>query len=130
LTTRITLLVAASMVFWLLVALAARIVFGSTTTAVYCGTALVLCLVPAIGTLALAWRARERSPEQVLLAVLGGTGVRMFFVLLAGLALFYGVPYFQEQAGFWYWVLIAYLFTLVVEVSLLLAGRPRTGAQG
>jgi len=55
--------------------------------------------------------------------VLGGTGVRVFGVLLAGFALFQGVPYFRQYPGFWTWLLVSYLFTLALEMALLLVGR-------
>jgi hypothetical protein len=58
---------------------------------------------------------------------LGGTGVRMFFVLAGALLLYFLVPYFQNQKTFWMWVLISYLFTLALEMTLILS--PAQGAR-
>jgi hypothetical protein len=84
-----------------------------------------LCLVPSL--LALAWASWSvgQTPEQQLLATLGGTGVRMFIVLAVGLVLTSTVPYFAErQQGFWISVLVFYLLYLALEVAILLIGRP------
>jgi hypothetical protein len=123
-TRRLLLLFAASAAFWLLVALPARHLGGGDAAAVYSGTALLLCLVPAAMTLLWAGWALKKSPEQQLALVLGGTGMRMFVVLGAGWALFALVPYYHEHNGFWAWLLVCYLFTLALEMALLLAGRP------
>src|SRR5262249_26061920 len=90
----------------------------------------LVCLVPALLTLGWVTWAARRSPEQQLLGVLGGTGVRLFFVAGAGLALYNLVDYFRESPGFLTWVLVWYLFTLALEVGVLLLGlapnqRPR-----
>jgi hypothetical protein len=66
--------------------------------------------------------------------VLGGTGLRLFFVLGAGLVLTGAVPYFQLQS-FWVWVLVFYLFTLALEMllairSLTLLERRRAADTG
>src|SRR5262249_60056255 len=110
-----------SVLFWCLAAVPARHWLGDSA-AVFSGIALLLCLVPTGVTLLWAGWSLRRSPEHQLLMVLGGTGVRMFFVLAAGLVLYFQVPYFQAQS-FWIWVLVAYLFTLALEVSLVLSGR-------
>ncbi len=107
---------------WVVLAIPARRLWGDTA-AVYGAVALLLCLVPTCLTLWWAARARNGSPEQQMLAVLGGAGVRMFLVLAGALALVQFVPYFQEQAGFLVWLLIFYLFTLGLEVALLLADQ-------
>jgi len=56
--------------------------------------------------------------------VLGGTGVRMFFVLLAGWMLYQYVPYYQQQSSFLIWLGVGYLFVLALDMTLLLASRP------
>jgi hypothetical protein len=103
----------------------------------YSATAAGLCLVPSLVTLVWALWGPGRSAEQRRLVVLGGTGIRMFFVLGVGLVLTGSVPYFQQRA-FWLWVLAFYLFTLALEMVLVVRtlsppGRrqPRgTGEQG
>jgi hypothetical protein len=90
-------------------------------------TALLLCLVPAALTMLWATWGRTQSPEQRVVAVLGGTGVRMFVVLGVCLLLTSFVPYYQH-ASFWIWVLLFYLFTLALEVVLLVRGRPAASA--
>lgn len=90
---------------------------------VYSAVAVLLCLIPT--TLTLLWSAWafRQTPDLQLVSVLGGTGVRMFFVLAAGLALWAWVPYFGDNS-FWTWVMVFYLFTLGLEVALLAAAQP------
>jgi hypothetical protein len=58
--------------------------------------------------------------------VMGGTGVRMFFVLGFGLLLAYNVRVFLEHPKtFWFWVLIFYLVTLTLEVTIIVAGQQK-----
>lgn len=94
---------------------------------VFSGVAALLCLLPAAGTLAWAAWGQGRSPEHQLYAALGGSGIRMFFVLGAGMLLT-NLTYFQ-QPGFWMWVLAFYLFTLLLEVLLVLRGQPAPAAK-
>jgi hypothetical protein len=58
--------------------------------------------------------------------VLGGTGVRLFFVAFGAFALVRLVPYFgeNETPGFWAYLAIFYVFTLALETILTVAGRP------
>jgi hypothetical protein len=87
--------------------------------------ALGLCVVPMAATLLwIGYAHRGQKADQQLVAVLGGTGVRMFVVLGAGLVLTYGVPLFmQHQMTFWLWVLVAYLVTLTMEIAVLVRCR-------
>jgi len=118
------LLFAGCAAFWLLTALPARMLGGGDTAVVYAGTAMLLCFVPAALTLAWATWGLTQDSQQQLLVVVGGGGVRMFFVLLMGLLLVLSVPYFQEHpASFLLWLAVAYLFTLALEMALLLVGR-------
>jgi hypothetical protein len=64
----------------------------------------------------------SRSADQQLLLVLGGTGVRLLFVLGFGLGIYGTIPYFQ-QPSFWIWLLVFYLFTLALETVLLRGGQ-------
>ena len=124
---RIVYLVGGSITLWVLLAVPARRFWGDDT-AIHGAAALLLCLVPAVLTLIWAGWARERSPDQQMIAMLGGTGVRMFLVLAGALVLTQFIPYFQEQNGFWAWLLVFYLFTLAFEVVLLVTDRD--GAAG
>jgi hypothetical protein len=109
--------------FWLLTALPGRMLGGDAVMATS-STALLLCFVPAALTLTWALWAMQHEPQQQLLVVIGGGGVRMFFVLSAGLLLIQLVPFYQERASaFLLWLLAAYLFTLALEIVLLVAGR-------
>ena len=121
---RLMFLVGGCAAFWLLVGLPARHLGGGDPAVVFVGTGLLLCLLPAAATLVWGERALRQSPDRQLILVLGGTGVRMAFVLLAGWTLYRWVPYYHQQSGFLIWLLVCYLFTLALDVTLLLAGRP------
>ena len=127
-TRRLLYLFGGCAAFWLLVALPARHLGGGDAAVAYSGTALALCLVPGVVTLLWAGWALDKSPEQQLTLVLGGTGMRLFVVLGAAWVLFATVPYYREHNGFWAWLLVFYLFTLALEMALLLAGRPAAKA--
>jgi hypothetical protein len=92
----------------------------------YSLAAAVLCLIPTGLTLAWASWAARQSGEQQLMMTLGGTGMRMAFVLLSALFLYFRVPLFH-QPGFWGWILAFYLFTLALEMTLILTGRSPAG---
>jgi hypothetical protein len=129
---RLLLLLAGSLAFWLLAALPARLLGGGDTALTWSGTALLLCLLPAAATLAWAHRALEGTPEQQLAVVLGGSGLRLFFVLGTAFLLYEMVPHYQAT-GFWVWLLVCYLFTLALDLGLMLSGRTAaktTGMQG
>lgn len=120
---RLLFLVGGCAAFCLLVGLPARHLGGGDAAVVFIATALALCLAPATVTLLWGERALRQSADQQLLLVLGGTGLRMAFVLLAGWMLHQFVPYYQ-RADFLIWLAVCYLFTLTLDVTLLLAGRP------
>ena len=120
---RLLVLVGGCAAFCLLVGLPARHIGGGDSAVVFLATGLVLCLLPAVVTLIWGERALRRSADQMLIMVLGGTGVRMAFVLLAGWTLYQCVPYYQQQSSFLIWLAVAYLFTLALDITLLLAGR-------
>jgi len=119
---RLVLFLAGSLALWTLVAIPARFIWGDWAL-VYSGTALALCLAPTTVTLLWSAWAFQQAPEHQLAMVLGGTGLRMFVVLAAGLVLYNHVEYFQNHPGFWTWVLVCYLVTLALEVALMLSGR-------
>lgn len=124
---RVLLLLAGAGAFWLLTALPARHLGGGDYALVYSGTALLLCLVPALLTLLWASWAYRRDPSQQVNVALGATGVRLFGVLLGAMLLYQNVPLYREAEGFWTWLLVCYFFVLALELGLLLAGRPHTG---
>jgi hypothetical protein len=121
---RLLLLLSGSLAFWVLVGIPARLLGGGDAALVYSGTALLLCLVPAAITLVWADRALRGTIDKQLVLVLGGTALRMIAVLGAAWLLYEWVPAYRAAAGFWIWVLAAYLFTLALEMTLVLAGRP------
>lgn len=112
------------MLAWLVVIYPAIRLWG-TDMLLLSVVAMGLCLAPTLLTLLWGVWAQEQTPEQQLFMILGGTSVRLFVVLGVGLALSLGVPYFQEENlyPFWTWVLIFYLFTLFLEVLILILGR-------
>jgi hypothetical protein len=97
-------------------------------TLLWSATAALLCLVPTALTLAWTRRASAAPPEQQLLAVMGGTGLRLGFVIAAGLILFLSFPEFAYQR-FWVLVIIYYLFTLALEMVLIVRGMAAEQAQ-
>jgi len=121
---RLLFLIGGTLAFWLLAALPARHFGGGETALIYSGTAAALCLAPALITLAWASWAFGRSPETLVLMALGGMGLRLFVVLVAALLLVNFVPYFQERIVFLIWLTVFYLFTLALEMVLMLLGRP------
>ena len=118
-TKSLTVLVAGTLVVWLVVFYPAQLL-GGETALVFSAVAGLVCLVPAAATLVWGRWARKGPPELQLAAVMGGMGVRMAVVLGIGMALFFLVPYFQH-ASFLLWVVVFYLITLSLEVGLLLA---------
>ncbi len=121
---RLLVLVGGSAAFWLLVGLPARPLGGGDPAVVFLGTALLLCMIPGIVTLIWGERALRQSADKQLILVLGGTGVRMAFVLLTGWMLYLWVPYYQRQNAFLIWLIVGYLWTLALDMTLLLVGRP------
>jgi hypothetical protein len=98
--------------------------FLSDSAAYASAVAMLICLVPAAITLAWSQWAQNRPPEQQLVSVMGGTGVRLVTVGLLGLILFKTVEFLQpDEAHFWTWVIGCYLFTLAVEMGMILSNR-------
>ncbi len=122
-TRKLLLLFGGALVFWLLIGLPAHAFGGGYPALIFSGAAVLLCLPPMAATLVwVAW-AQTKSVQDQLVAMAGGTGLRMFFVLGGGMVLFLAVPYFRGQVVFWIWVLVAYLATLGLDVVLMTAGR-------
>jgi hypothetical protein len=121
---RLLFLIGGAAAFWLLVGLPARALGGGDRALIFSGAAVLLCLPPMAGALVWASWAQSQSPQDQLVAVVGGTGVRMIFVLAGALILALAVPYFQGQVAFWIWLLVVYAAALALDVALILAGRP------
>src|SRR5437868_5807907 len=115
---RLMTLVSACSVFWALTALPVRYWTGGDLVLVYSGTAMLLCLVPGALTLVWAAFASRLHHDQLLVMVLGATGVRMFGVLLIALLLYLYVPLYRTEGGFLVWLMVFYLFTLALEMYL------------
>ena len=116
---RLGILVMGSLLLWAVLIVPARH-FGGDEAIFLSVVALGLCLIPAALTMAWALRAGT-SPEAQLLMILGGTGVRMGIVLGGGLIL---TRLFPESfpSAFWIWLVVFYLFTLGLEMTLLVLG--------
>ena len=111
--------------FWGLASYGAHQLWPDDPTLMWSTTAASLCLLPTALTLVWTRWAYRGQPEQQLLAVFGGTAVRMVFVIAAGMVLFLGVKGFEFQR-FWLFVVVYYLFTLALEMVLVVRG---TGAE-
>jgi hypothetical protein len=122
---RVGLFLAGSVLFWGVAAYPAYLL-GGETGLLQSTVAAGLCLVAGLVTIFWSEWAFRRSPEQYLLMVLGGTGVRLFGVLGAALALQMNVPVFRAT-GFLLWLGVFYLASLALEILLMLAGRTQTG---
>lgn len=113
---RVMLLIAAALAFLLLAGLPARFLYGDEAF-IACGTAVLLCLVPAVLTLFWIGPAGQ-DPNQASLKLLAASGMRMFGVLSIAVVFYFQVPWFQGRDSFLFWVLAAYLYLLAVEVLL------------
>lgn len=121
-TARIVLLTTAALAFAALLGIPARSLGGGDEAFLHCLTAVLLCLVPGVVTVAATHWVAANDPRKAPLLALGASGVRMFGVLLVALFLHLNVPLYQD-AGFLFWVAGAYLWLLAVEVALLVRGR-------
>jgi hypothetical protein len=108
---------AGSLALWMVLASGGWLVAGTTgviDTAVACG----LCLVPMTLTMLWCHHAFRGAAEQQLMAVLGGTGVRLLVVIAGGIALYHSVAELHRPA-FLLWVVVFYLGTLTLEIVLV-----------
>lgn len=112
---------------WAPAVLAARILMGERA-AVYCTAAMLICLAPALVTLGWAFQTMKYRPAQSFAVIASGTGVRMTFVLGAGLILNQTVPYF-EHISFWCWLAGFYLLMLSLETLLVRRLTPSGSVQ-
>ncbi len=121
-------LVGGTVAFWALVTYPARLLWPREPIFQWSLAAALICLVPTAVTLAWTRWAYAGKPEQQLLAVLGGTAVRMVFVVAAGMVLFYSAEAFEHQR-FWIFVVVYYLFTLALEMVLIVRATAPGQAQ-
>jgi hypothetical protein len=121
-TRALGILIGGTLAVWAAAYLPARF-FGGQQVVAYSVAAMVICLIPTTLTLAWAHRMLTRSHSQALLVATGGTGIRMMFVLGAGLVLNQAVPYF-EHVSFWAWIVGFYGLTLGLETYLLRNMKP------
>ena len=119
----LAVLIAIPTLLWLALLGPALMIWGEPAF-LQSGTALALCLVPAVATMIVMQRFGN-SPENRLLAGLGSSGIRMAAVLGIGFLLFRTMPE-TFPLPFLYWLTLFYLVALAIEVSLLV--RP-TGTQ-
>ncbi len=121
-------LIGGTVAFWGLASYGAHLLWPDDPTLMWSTTAAFLCLLPTALTLVWTRWAYRGQPEQQLLAVFGGTALRMVVVIAAGLILFLGVKGFEYQR-FWLFVVVYYLFTLALEMVLVVRGTSAEPAQ-
>ena len=80
-----------------------------------------ICLIPALGTMAVVGMMEERSPVEALGSVLVAPLVRLVAVAILGAVAFAVVTEIKAfPVRFLAWICVFYLLTLVVETALLL----------
>lgn len=122
---QLLLLCGGTLLLWGLAVVPARFVWGEP--AVWnSGVAALLCLLPAVATFLWAQAARHSS-EGRLVAMLGGSGLRMALVLAGGFGLTQLLPEWFSWS-FWIWLMVFYAFTLGVETTLIVLNA-RAGSQ-
>lgn len=88
------------------------------------GAAVVLCLLPAVGTLVLAGLTERRTAVEAIGFILVAPFIRLILVLAIGGLVGWSVPALKAApARFVFWVAGFYLATLITETALLLGGR-------
>src|SRR6266446_3931801 len=110
-------LILGSLAFWAVIVVPARALVG-VDAIVQSLAALALALVPAVATLAWATWAYRNSPEMQLLAVLGGSAVRMAVALGGAWVLVRTYPFVFDET-LWILLVLCYLWVLGLEVTLL-----------
>jgi hypothetical protein len=128
-TCKILILLGGTALAWFVLAIPARYLAGEESL-LFSAVAAGLCGISATLTLVLVGLAGRSSPEHRLYALLAGTMIRMFGVLLVGFLLYQQVEYFRGQDAFLYWLLGFYLLTLALEKTLALSGWTATRREG
>lgn len=111
-----------------LLAYPTRLLWPDEPTLAWNAAAALVCLVPTALTLLWTRWAFKGQPEQQLLAVMGGTVVRMGFVLAVAAVLYFNVKEF-EHVRFWVLVVVYYLFTLALEMTVIVRATAAAPAQ-
>lgn len=114
---QLSLLIFATALFWALTAYPVRWLLGEEAL-LFSTTAAIICLIPTAVTLLWVSFAFQGPPEQRVVAVLGGTGIQMLFVIGVGMLLFHLNPAFHYQR-FWILIIVFYLYTLAIKVFLV-----------
>lgn len=114
---RLLLLAGGIAILWLLLSYPAHLL-DSETGLLYSAVAAVLCVVPTLATLVWCDLVMGGAPEQQLMAVFGGTSIRIVFVIGIGMVLYQGVREFHA-GRFWLWIIGFYLATLALEMVLI-----------
>jgi hypothetical protein len=117
LSRRLLLLLGGCSVLWLLLSYPAFLL-GGQEGVMFSAVAAVLCMVPTAATLVWCDLVLGGSPEQQLMAVFGGTGIRIIFVLGSAMILYQALEMFHATA-FWLWIVVFYLATLTWEMTLV-----------
>jgi len=92
----VRLLIVGTLLLWGLVAYPARLLWGESAL-LFSATAAALCLVPTVVSLAWASGDFTRDPQQRVLVIFCGMGLRMVFVIGVGMMLYQTVPEFFFQ---------------------------------
>ena len=82
------------------------------------GAAFALAFIPAAVTLTWVIKTYRSDPSMVLLASLGGSGLRMVIALGGGYLLISSQPGLFDKK-FWGWLILFYLGLLAWEIALL-----------
>lgn len=125
---RLAILLAAPLALLVLVAVPLRQLAEDENAWAHGGVALALCLVPAVATFVVAEWFMRHDRQQAITVLLGANGARMFAVLVAAVLLMTNAPLFA-RGRFLVWLVAFYIFTLTLEMTLLLTGRPSPDGQ-
>ena len=121
------LLVVGSFVLWAAVLYPGWLLWGELAL-IQSAVAWLLCVAPGVATLLWA-QGRNATPEMRTMAVLAGSGLRMFVTLSGGLLLTDLLPETFTKM-FWLWVGVFYMLLLALEVVLLVRHHQRASSVG
>lgn len=106
-----------SLAIWMLAAVPAWLWQGESAL-LETAVALALCFLPMTGSMIWLALAHGGSPDKQLVAAMGGSGLRLVFVLVAGVLLHRNVALLSEDR-FLLWVVFFYLTTLALEIVIV-----------
>jgi hypothetical protein len=114
----------------LLAALPAGLV-GGPVHAAAAVVAVGLTVPASYGTFALTRWLAGRHPLGVVIGMFAGVALRLVVAFVGGAAVFVLTGSFAElKLGYWFWLLFAYLASLIAETALLVGLTPAGGAAG